>query len=107
MPSVDGFRQTALAQQFGVHVGVAHRALADVQTLAAIWPHLLTAGGASLDDIIASPSRCIGIVSELSAGGAARAGTKCLCQILLLLLNSEPPPAHARGLYSSSSSHTP
>ena len=74
MPSVNGFRQTALAEQFSVHVGVAHRALADVQTLAAIWPHLLAAGGASLDDIIASSARCIGIVSELSAGGASSIG---------------------------------
>ncbi len=78
MPSVDGFRQTALAQQFGVHVGVAHRALADVQTLAAIWPHLLTAGGVTLDHVIATSSRCLGVVSELSASGAVGAGTKSL-----------------------------
>ena len=85
MPNVDGYRQTALAQQFGVHVDVAHRALADVQTLAAIWPHLLTAGGVSLDDVIASSSRCIGIVSEMSASGAASTDL-CICNVNHTLL---------------------
>ncbi len=58
-----------LARQFGIDVEIAHRALADVQTLAAIWPHLLTAANASLDDVITSTSRCVGLVSDIVAGG--------------------------------------
>ena len=70
MASEDGYGQVVLARQFGVEVEVAHRALADVQTLASIWPHLLVAAGASLDDVISSPSRCVGLVSDVIDGGA-------------------------------------
>ena len=84
MPSEDGYQQVVLARQFGVDVQVAHRALADVQTLAAIWPHLLAAAGASLHDVIASPSRCAGLVSDIVDAGAT-SQLHCFMHSLVLL----------------------
>ena len=61
----DGSRQQLrLAEHFGVAPAVAHRALADVETLAALWPHLLRAAGTSVARVLAS-SPAAGLISSL------------------------------------------
>ena len=99
VPSEDGYGQVVLARQFGVDVEVAHRALADVQTLAAIWPHLLAAASASLDDIIASTSRCVGLVSDIVDGGTPSPWQRHvrLCLSGAIVLN-RPQDLHSQAL---------
>lgn len=75
----DSQRQEHLAAHFGEAPSLAHRAMADVETLQKLLPHLIQAAGITLTQLLESGKGSVGMVTNRKGVSTV---TVCACLIV-------------------------